>query len=48
MFSVQGFLIGQSRLHDKLQTPQRARKISYLQPRVGKSVHHTDTYLRTL
>lgn len=32
MYSTQGFLTGQSNLHDELQTPQPNRKILDLQP----------------
>lgn len=42
MFSIQGFLTGQSKLHDELQTPQPDRKISDLQPHESQSVHHAD------
>jgi len=42
MFSIQGCLTGQSKLHDELQTPQPERKISDLQSPQSKAEHHTN------
>jgi hypothetical protein len=42
MFSIQGWLTGQSKLHDELQTAQPDRKISDLQPHKSQLEHHAN------